>query len=264
MFAYRLLCLFLDCTRTDLLQRLAPGLLEPPQPPEDPEPSPAPPMPDPPAEPPIPPIYVEPWQPGPSSRLQITWPPDYYQRLFAEASDGYIMNWGHPLADVRDGVVGKERQTGLSSSMWAITTRCLNSGIYRIYRSWFAFDLTGLPSGSIKAAWLTFYRSAGGGSSVCVQEGTQGDWLTLDDFDAFEDTLFSMVQWSGTPVSMPFNQAGIDYVQSKRGSLAKFCLREYDHDYLSVEFARGIWFNNPLYYSEFFTKAYTPRLVLDI
>lgn len=264
MFAYRLLCLFLDCTRTDVLQRLQKDLLEPPQPPEDPEPVPSPPLPAPPAEPPIPPPYIEPWQPGPSGAADMIWPPDYYQRVSAEASDGYIMNWGHPLLDVRDGVVGKEIYTGLSSSMWAICTRCLDSGIYRIYRSWFAFDLTGLPSGSIKGAWLTFYRSGSGYGRACVQEGTQADVMTLDDFDAFEDPLFSMAQWSGSPVSLPLNQLGLNYVRSKRAGVAKFCLREYDHDYLCVEFARGLWWNCALYYSEFFTKAYTPRLVLDI
>lgn len=264
MFAYRLLCLFLDCTRTDILQRLQKDLLEPPQPPEDPEPVPSPPLPPPPTEPPIPPPYIEPWQPGPPGGANMIWPPDYYQRVFAETSDGYIMKFGYPLQDVRDATVGVEIRTAYSSSMWAMAVYRLGSGIYRIYRSWFAFDLTGLPSGSIKGAWLTFYRSAGGASSVCVQEGTQADPMTLDDFDAFEDTLFSMVQWSGAPVSMPLNQAGMDYVQSKRGSVAKFCLREYDHDYLCVEFAKDIYYNNALYYSEFFTKAYTPRLVLDI
>ena len=40
MLAYRLLCLFLDCTKTDFLQRLHADLLEPPVPPGEPEPPP--------------------------------------------------------------------------------------------------------------------------------------------------------------------------------------------------------------------------------
>ena len=107
-----------------------------------------------------------------------------------------------------------------------------------ICRGFLPFDFSSLPTNrTLFYAKLTVVgvkKDSGTSPKITVQEGTQADTLTTDDYDAFTGSYFTLLEPPSSQATFgnTFNAAGLSYLESKVGSTAKLCLREYDHDYL--------------------------------
>jgi len=121
------------------------------------------------------------------------------------------------------------------------TARTFSSNYY-VYRSFLYFDLSALPGGAtVTSAVVTVRGFNDASSQVCIQQGTQtgtdNSGLVIGDWNAFTGTPFAIFDWitgNDPRNELTFNAAGITYVESVAGSVAKFCLREYDKDYSDV------------------------------
>jgi hypothetical protein len=119
-----------------------------------------------------------------------------------------------------------------------------------IYRSFFDFDLSSIPaSATIISCTLTLENYGTANCDASIQEGTQGDSLAPDDYSAFTGLFFDTLTWATGSNVFTLNAAGLIYVQSVFESTAKFCMREYDHDYLDAAPANGEDFHAGLYWS---------------
>lgn len=297
MLAYRLLCLFLDCTKTDILQRLHAELLEPPAPPEEPEPPPGgwpppdpppggwPPPDPPPGEtlppeppggwpppdpppggwpPPEPPPggwptaedpptspteyyhYIGPadggldgprglgllaWEPGPP-KPPVTSPTAGLALIYSEPGDGYIRDSDSTWQIAHDHLAGDQIRD---------TEKCYYAPVYsyngepaygQIKRAFFTFDLKDIPATkTVRSAELWIYGYQDAAANVTVQISAHHDPLIVADYSAFSGTYLARDTWALGPNNLTFRPSGINYLQTVLGGLAKFCLREFDHDY---------------------------------
>jgi len=115
------------------------------------------------------------------------------------------------------------------------------SANYYVTRTFLYFDLSALPGGATVTSAIVSIRSYTANSQVCILQGTQTGTdktgLVTGDWNAFTGTPFSVVNWitgSDPRNALTLNAAGLSYIESVAGSTAKFCLREYDSDYLDV------------------------------
>ena len=138
---------------------------------------------------------------------------------------------------------------------------------WTIWRSFLSFDLSEIPAGkTIVSCTLTVYNVEppflpAGTDNVLVQEGTQSDDLAVEDYNAFAGSLHGPTAWVENENSLVFGAAGLAYIESVFGAMAKLCLREYNHDYLNhipidEKFYAG------LHYSESATESKRPTLTI--
>ncbi len=130
-------------------------------------------------------------------------------------------------------------------------------GDYRIYRCFFRFDLSAIPAAAEIISvnfWMSTYINAA--TAVGCQRGTQGLSLDMDNFNSFTGASFGSGIWHAyDPLktrenSLPFNAAGLAYIQSRFGYTAKICAREWNKDCLDVaptepdgEIRNGLFFS---------------------
>lgn len=210
----------------------------------------------------IPPIFLTPFEPGPPHRVSPTAPGVTVIGTFTAQNDGrqgYI-GWNWLIA----------RNSSSGNMVWPSeneATEGINAqadGIDRgCYRSFFDFDLSGIPAGAtITECKLTLQSYGVLTCDASIQEGTQSNSLGTDDYDAFTGTLFDSLTWIiGTNV-FTLNVLGQTYIQSKFGATAKLCMREYVHDYSNVEPGEGLFFQAGLYWSGAAVAANRPKLTV--
>lgn len=132
------------------------------------------------------------------------------------------------------------------------------------YRSFFDFDLSPIPADATIISCNLTVRSYGANvCSACIQEGTQSNNLNTPDYSAFTGDLFDSLTWTSGSNVFTLNAAGKTYVQSKFGTRAKLCMREYDHDYLCVEPGEGQLFQAGLYWSGIADALKRPKLTVQ-
>jgi len=138
---------------------------------------------------------------------------------------------------------------------------------WRIKRSFFYFDLSGLPAGAtVTACILQLWGKINHDNNVSAQEGTQGATLDTDDYNAFDGNEFGHVDWdadssdTGVKNEITFNDDGTSYISGVMGSEAKICCREYEHDYVGDE-PTGLNLNGVLYRNTIYVAS-RPKLVI--
>lgn len=179
--------------------------------------------------------HVEPFGPGPPRPPPQPSPDPSVYPLYSGTGDGYLRRiiqntW--PLA--RDNPVADD---GSDTSQYRDNGICayIHIGNYYVYRSWFDFDLSSIPSWkTISSAVLTLTGWAARDADVIIQKGTQTLPLDVNDFQAFAGPYFSNIFMTDTQCDFIFNAAGIAYLQSVLGATAYLCAREYNCDYLNV------------------------------
>lgn len=219
----------------------------------------------PPPEGPAPPLYTDPWSPGPAHAPT--------PGLAAPALPVTV----EVVGSTADGNVGALESTwdaahGASSGAYVATTEQAQSVAMSIrkypastliYRSFFYFDLSALPSGkSVTSAILAIQGTGYAHSSVTVQQGTQGDTLDGDDYNAFTGSYFDKQAWTVLGNTLTFDAAGLTYISTVLGSTAKLCCREHDYDYLSVTPTDYTIKRNGACYTENATPANRPKLTI--
>ena len=129
---------------------------------------------------------------------------------------------------------GELVNTTSNAKIWA----CFTGGQYEIHRAFLLFDLTTISMTDLHFAVLTW---ATGGSHVpntrkiIVNEGLQFIPLTVGHYNNFVQANVFTDPWDCTLFDNPWlvlNEDGLDYVKSKFGGDAKFCIRDYTKDYL--------------------------------
>ncbi len=190
--------------------------------------------------------------------------------ITSSASDGRVYNYlGASWATVRNGTDGNYVDTTSSSqSQWGIVAGYTTTGsppyyAYAVYRNFFDFDLSKIPSGGgtrqLDSAKVMIYAEGYDNSNVILQEGTGIiGVLTTADYDSFTGSPLTSAQDWDTSVAqfqnLQMNALGLNYVGSKMGDWIRFAAREYDHDYSNVDPQGGggstQWFKNAVTYSE--------------
>jgi hypothetical protein len=138
-----------------------------------------------------------------------------------------------------------------------------------VSRVFLYFDLSVIPAGK-KCKEVTV--SLGGfntcGGRATIQEGTQGDPVTVNDFSKFTGAILSKIAWivSGAGGSnlnvFVLNAAGITYIESVFGSHAKLCVREYEHDYMDVSPGMNTGYDLGMYFAECPDTALRPKITI--
>ena len=152
----------------------------------------------------------------------------------ATATDGWVYKTGAAVwSTVHDAVVGSAYDTSDLVRERAIHAR---SSVYRIARSFFLFDTSGLPDDcTIVGVTLSIWGYVNSSGQVCLQEATPYATLNNDVYANFTGGLVADVDTSwATDAYNVFTlyEASFDIV-SKTGN-TYLCLREYEHDYLDV------------------------------
>lgn len=146
-----------------------------------------------------------------------------------------------------------------------VAIRAKKEFIYEsVHRTFLEFDLSEIPaSKTITEATIAIYVYVYGNCNGSIQKGTQTDDLELDDYNNFTADPFDTIAMAEGVKTFTLNPAGQAYVRSKFGDKAKFCIREYDHDYLDVEPGMDQAFGAGMYYSEATDEEKRPTLNLQ-
>ena len=184
----------------------------------------------------IPPIFLFPGLQSPPHRpIQIPIDEGIAEVTLYAENDCQIKNYQTTWDETRNGATGTGIfcdvgiQTGMVQAWRGATA-------HQIRRYFFSVDLSTIPV----AATITgvVLRLTSYGSNFCgvsVQEGTQAETITTGDYDQFTGNYFAEIDWVGGINEFTFNQAGLDFMTGEIGTMAKVCLREYDHDYGNVQ-----------------------------
>lgn len=108
---------------------------------------------------------------------------------------------------------------------------------YSCVRAFLSFDLGSIPDGVVRYASLVVSCKSSllAQVGVAILEGMQHRPLQLSDYSAFgTDLLSATVGRNDGSYDYHFDALGRAYLQSKIGSVAKLCSREYYHDYFGV------------------------------
>jgi len=204
-----------------------------------------------------------------SPDLQLAYYPIFIDAstYYSGTNDGRVKRGsgdGENWSTVRGATAGTEVFSTESYSNYAVQTYVNTNygGGTEIDRSFFYFNTSDLPdNATIVTATLSLYGYSTAESTVCVQEGTQSDTLTTEDYDAFTGNEFGhTTSWTTSGYNnISFNDTGKGKI-NKTGT-TKLCVREYPHDYQNVD--PGATENRcGMYYADNTNTAYDPKLVI--
>ena len=181
--------------------------------------------------------------------------------FYSEADDGFVTNMVSNAVDnvqywyeCRDATTGTDKSS-IASAAGEIfkASKIYNSktGEYEwsIIRSFYGFitenisDNAVITNVSLKIMPFGFYFD----DTACIQEGTQGDDLTVDDFNAFTGTVLDSKEWTLGGYIVFYIE---DYSVIDKTGKSYFCLREYEHDYQNVTPGFNAKYHGGGYYSE--------------
>jgi len=168
-------------------------------------------------------------------------------------------------ATVRDAASGQSVGTSIGYTTTTSHVQCkytlviLGDDNVKILRYFLYFDTSSIGDTPISSARLWIYGQSAADAELSVQQGTQADILSVDDYDAFSGTEFGHT--SGYAVNkwneIVFNATGRDAINTS--GITKLCLREYDHDYLDVNIG-----NDYYYVGTILNAAFSHQIKLEI
>ena len=222
---------------------------------------------DPPGIAPAPPPFICPWQPGPPipSGGRLPTGKETLIVILGSTTDGELWCGKSTWSAARNAttsIYGNNTHTKSSTAIKAMFA----SGFYQIARSFLYFDLSLLPVGKkIVSAIVGIVGYDTANSDVSIQEGTQGSYVSTTNWSSFTGLPFAAATWRKfvspdlNTNLLDFNAAGKLYVKSVLGGTAKFCLREYSHDYLDVAPAWPTWVNG-MYFANTSAETFRPYI----
>lgn len=176
-------------------------------------------------------------------------------------TQGFWANARNDAAGTHIDATQEDKDTAMAASYWPPEISVSRVFLY--------FDLSVIPAGK---TCVSVSVSLGGlntcGSQATIQEGTQGDPVTVNDFSKFTGVILSQVTWvvSGAGGSnlnvFTLNAAGRIYIQSVFGSTAKLCAREYEHDYMDVAPGMNTGYSLGIYFAEAPDAALRPKMTI--
>lgn len=184
--------------------------------------------------------------------------------MYARSDDGYIRTDWRDWPDVRDRASGDSVWAASTFNNYGMATMRGGAALYKIYRSFFSFDLSALPNKTIRSAVLRLCCTVDTANNISIQQGTQNIPITLTDYQAFTGSYFAAQTYLYGLNDLTFNAAGLIYLKSCLGSVAKLCGREYDHDYRNSQPGANAYFTNAIAYSEWGVSAQRPQLIIGM
>jgi len=193
-----------------------------------------------------------------------------------ELSEGFLIDAEIVYSETGDGYVGKSSTNSWDDAHDATTGSSLNTSdhgasygqaaywhagttTWRVYRSFFYFDTSGL-SGTVTAAILNIHGYISHTGSPCVQIGTQGSPLGYSDFVSFSGNYIDKNDSWNKSIYNAFTLGTGDI---NLGGTTKLCTREYYHDYLDVDVGTSVY-QPGLYYSDEEGTDYDPYLEITL
>jgi hypothetical protein len=175
--------------------------------------------------------------------------------IYSSTNDGYIYHYNSTWSTVHDAAKGFTFNNG--GTMANDATQCLYETNYKIKRSFFYYDTSGV-TGTITAVVNYICGYTNGQSRVCAMEGTQSDPFVTADFDSFTGNEYGhTASWSTSGYNqITFDAQGIADINTS--GTTKICCREYTHDYLNS--APSTIYENGCYYSNNSGTNYDPYL----
>lgn len=178
--------------------------------------------------------HIQPGGPGPTRPPVIPSPAGEIYTIRSNTSDGRIYHVHATWSNARNDSVGTSAYYSEIQSPTAIY--CIEHVLdYRIFRAFFDFDLSSIPSGSsVSSATLTLVAQTNFGHNVVVLEGTQILPLDTSDYNNFASVDFGHHSTTSGENIISINSAGKSFISSKLGGSAKLAVIEYDNDFLNV------------------------------
>lgn len=169
--------------------------------------------------------------------------------VFAETTDGYVIRQG-----TSDWAATRGHTDGTGSNAAGNYDTTTNSAdwigsYYQIERGFFMFNTSAIDdNATVTSASLFIYGYSNGGINVCAQMGTQGDTITIADYDAFTGSEYGHTSgWTTLGYNeIYFNAQGKSDINVT--GITYICTREYDHDYLNA--APGTTYRGGCYFAD--------------
>ncbi|MCK5017979.1 MAG: hypothetical protein KAS32_13065 [Candidatus Peribacteraceae bacterium] len=158
--------------------------------------------------------------------------------FYAPTTDGDIRNLVYSdWTTCRNAETGEE---AFPDDVYGFVARAQEEkGTYICHRGYFMFDTSTIGSGQVvTAASLHLHGHFVGtpdAGHICVQKGTHGDTLTVEDYDAFTGVYYAKkTGWNNTAYNeFVFNATGMGDVEMEGTTYV--VAREYDHDYIETD-----------------------------
>ena len=176
-------------------------------------------------------------------------------------TQGFWGNARNDLSGTHISATDTEKSTAMHAAYWPPEISVSRVFLY--------FDLSSIPAG---ADCLSAKITLGGlntcGSYAVIQQGEQEAPVTVGDFSKFTGPIFTSAMWvvsgaGGTNLNaFALSEEGRTYLKSVFGSTAKFCVREYNHDYLDVEPEMNTGYNLGIYFTETADQALRPKITV--
>jgi len=157
----------------------------------------------------LPPIYTDPFEPGPLIPPGESSPVAAAPLYYGSESDGYINCWKDTWPNVHAGAFWRARSDWASNHPSSVDVYYWFPDA-RIERSFLYFDLSEKPDG--KEALVVHLRITGfsnASARVCVQQGTQWDPFTNQDWSSYTGEHFGFIDWIIGLNTLTFNEAGL-------------------------------------------------------
>lgn len=203
---------------------------------------------------------------GPGPTRQPVSTPEFISQyaIVSETKDGYTGETDATWALARDRLICDIALTTGSGHNYGITA-WLNGPLYQVLRSFFYFDLSAIPvTATVQSVILSLTNFGYLKGNTIIQEGTQGDPLTTSDHQSFTGSILASFAGASGLNQITLNSSGIAYIQSKLGSTAKLCAREYDYDYLNVAPDAANYGVFGLWYANAPVEANRPILTINV
>lgn len=207
---------------------------------------------------PIAPIYTDPFTPGPKPAPGGPPKEEVEFSITSEVGDGWMyhrsFDWTLLITSPTGTYLGPSAQNRYNIAGWRQWFTD-----YELNRGFVAFDLSTIPAGAgIVSCIVRIFPYMNDDGNVSILQSAWVDPLALGDWDSSSGSPFDTISWAtGAYNDFTLNSAGLNYVKSKFGARAAFCLREYDHDVMMFDpgwppgsLENGMFFreaDNPVY-----------------
>jgi len=155
-----------------------------------------------------------------------------------------IMPFIHQVINSADDTWANVRDAVSGSSIASINAGQIGSAIntvsgFQCGRVFLSFDLTNIPFNDVDLCYLGFsaYPNAFDSSRISIQESYYNPIVyptDLSNYSNFKGAPFAIQTYSLGWNRLRFNRYGVIYIKKKIGSIASFCIREYNYDYKNV------------------------------
>lgn len=184
---------------------------------------------------------------------------DAYLDYYGDTADGYVKYANANWNTCRGAVTGDAHDDSEGYSANGVFAS-YDGANYNICRAFFYFDLSGASAGITSVEFhMTVYKHPSELRYASLQEGSQQDPISNDEYDSFNPNsfgLFEVLVASVVPekqrINYTLNGNGYTYIEGiiSAGGIAKIAMREYTRDYSDSPPAPGSNIGISIHYAD--------------